>query len=80
MNWIKLRKLIVFPNASAMDLPDRGRQWEVLTQPSGTFEHAVFYLQGVATKEAVDILVKEVLPVIRRNLHSPERYLSETAP
>lgn len=79
-NWIKLAKLILALNAESFNLPDSGNQWETVTKPDGTFEYVVLYLQGLPPDAALDMLHKEILPVIRRNLGTPKQHISEKKP
>ncbi|TYT24838.1 hypothetical protein FZO89_00265 [Luteimonas viscosa] len=75
VNWLNQGKLLLLSEPSDIGGEDDGQNWNVLAQPDGAFDRLAFYLRRRAPKESGEILRKEVLPVLRGNLDSPEEYL-----
>ena len=77
-NWLRLGPLIVVPDPASLGGEDVNQNWNILATPEGKFEKVAFYIRALPPKQAADILRKEVLPVLRGNLDSPEAYVRRT--
>lgn len=74
-NWMSLEVLVYLLEPEDIYFKDHGQDWDCETDSDGEFERVNFYLRRKSPRENLDILLREVLPVIRGNLDTPEEFL-----